>query len=340
MTGDILMTTSLSLRRAIVALIFSMFSLCTSTAYAAASRQTLLTYLQNLKSNSSKHLLIGQHTQYWDSNPMDTITSLANTTGKYPAILGTTINAVGSGENGVTLSNQWLNQGGIVLLSWWPGNPHSGVFTSDDTNLSGNFSDLLNSNSQASKNWYASLDQLAAKLKQINGPVLFRPFLELNGGWFWWGNQNTSNFIKVWQNMHDYLVNTKGVSNLLWVYCINAGVGKYADYYPGSSYVDVVSMDAYPPSAGDSVMVNPLSKFNKPLIYAEADEGWESVSGVLPSPYTVDVSSMVNTVLQDFPSVVGIVTWSQSVSMDKQLNADAAMNNSHVITRDALPSGL
>jgi hypothetical protein len=45
-------------------------------------------------------------------------------------------------------------------------------------------------------------------------------------------------------------------------------------------------------------------------------------------------------VLNNFPNVVGMVTWSQNVSMDRQLNANEAMNNAHVITRDALPAGL
>jgi mannan endo-1,4-beta-mannosidase len=307
---------------------------------ALTSKQKLANYLASLTNKSGKHLLLGQHSDYWTDAPMANITAITNATGKYPSILGTTLDLGNSPEDGVTTSNQWLAKGGIVMLSWWAGNPHTGVNSGDADNASGNFNDVLTPGTTAYKNFYATLDILAGQLKQINGPVMFRPFLELNGNWFWWGGHDTASFIKLWKATHDYLVNTKGVTNLLWVYCINAGLGKYADYYPGSDYVDVVAMDAYPIRSSDGDMIDPLSKLNKPIIYAEADQGAEQVQGTLPYVDTVDDNVMVTTVLNNFPNVVGIVTWCNTTSLEKQLNINEAMNNSQVITRSDLPTDL
>ena len=40
---------------------------------------------------------------------------------------------------------------------------------------------------------------------------------------------------------------------MLWVYNVNSGAGNYTQYYPGASYVDIVSWDSYPVEAGDPV---------------------------------------------------------------------------------------
>jgi hypothetical protein len=311
-----------------------------SSSGTTSSTQSLLSYLNGLSSQSSRHLLIGQHTDYWVNGAaahMANVTSLYTQTGQNPAILGTTIDMLYSDEDGVSLSNAWLARGGIVQVSWWAGNPALGVGPGDCTNLSINFADLLDPSTQAYKNWYATLDQVAAQLKQINGPVLFRPFLELNGNWYWWGNQDPAKFIQVWKNMHDYLVNTKGVTNLLWEYCVNAGVGNYTTYYPGANYVDVVAMDAYPPGSAALSMYNALVPLNKPLVFAEA--GGEMFDGSSQN-FTLDDNAMLQEVLTAFPKVVGMVVWEGVGSLVNQNGAQQVMNSSSAISLADLPSGL
>ena len=91
------------------------------------------------------------------------------------------------------------------------------------------------------------LDTLAAGLKQLQDAgvvVLWRPFHEMNGDWFWWGGKNPEAFINVWRHMFDYFTKTRGLNNLLWVYGPNHGK-KTAAYYAGDGYTDVVGLDAY-----------------------------------------------------------------------------------------------
>lgn len=89
-------------------------------------------------------------------------------------------------------------------------------------------------------------------LKGKNGepiPILFRPYHELTGNWFWWcKNTCTPNeFISLWKYTADYLANEKGVHNLLYVYNTADFETKAAflERYPGDDYVDMVSFDAY-----------------------------------------------------------------------------------------------
>ena len=310
---------------------------------------TLLNYLAGLSSGETEHILSGQHSDYWVTNPMDNISALYSQTGQYPAILGTGYAAYGTetdsdlpefgvsaGQNSVvTLTNQWLSQGGIGLVSWWPINPWTGGTQFDLTDIN-NFVDLLTPGTTAYTDWYAALDAFAAQAQQINGTVLFRPFLEVNGNWFWWGNQNPSQFIQFWQQTHNYLVNTKGVKNLLWVYNVATGWGNYTTYYPGSNYVDVVSIDSYPPTTADASAYNALVPLGKPIIYAEM--GAESAHQVAIDSGNYD--SLLQLIKTNFPKVVAVVVWCQNWSMSDQLGAPQFMSDPAIINRTKLPSGL
>ncbi len=305
----------------------------TSTT-ASASAKALLTYLQGL---AGSQILSGQHSNYWDGNVMDEFTgSMPNvtigSTGLTPAILGTTISQVGSQEDGVTLSNQWLASGGIVEVSVWPVNPYTGV--DDNTRTGFTFSDIYTPGKALNTNWNNYLDTLAAKLKAINGPVMYRPFVELNGNWSWWAGQPTGEFIALWQYTYNYMVHTKGVTNALWIYNVNEDLGNYTAYYPGSSYVDIVSWDSYPPDAGDATWYNALATLGKPIILAEAGCTTNNTA------YSGDYGTVLAAVKANFPKVVGIVVWSQSWALSEQYGASTFMNDPKIVNRNKLPSGL
>lgn len=96
------------------------------------------------------------------------------------------------------------------------------------------------------------LDEIAGYLSilQERGvPVLWRPFHEMNGAWFWWGQQ--PGFTALWRHMWDYFTYTHNLNNLLWVFSVNywpatAPTSMYPDnYYPGDDYVDVLGVDVY-----------------------------------------------------------------------------------------------
>jgi chitodextrinase len=80
-------------------------------------------------------------------------------------------------------------------------------------------------------------------------PILFRPWHEMNGYWFWWGKKN--NLAGLWNLTYDRFVNEHGLNNILWVWnpnCMKAtdpNIGDFKLYYPGHSRVDVLAWDIY-----------------------------------------------------------------------------------------------
>ncbi|WKN44979.1 glycosyl hydrolase [Tunicatimonas pelagia] len=109
--------------------------------------------------------------------------------------------------------------------------------------------DLLTSGTKIHQQWLEKIDTVAYFLKQLQDrqiPVLWRPYHEMNGEWFWWGGKES--FAKLWVMLYDRYVHHHQLNNLLWVWNANAPTDStmaYADYFPGSSYVDVLAADVY-----------------------------------------------------------------------------------------------
>ena len=89
-------------------------------------------------------------------------------------------------------------------------------------------------------------------------PMIFRPFHECNGDWFWWGKSylDDSEFIELFRYTVDYLLDEKGVDNFAVAYSPNGPVtcsDEYLDRYPGDEYVDILGLDYYndKPHKGD-----------------------------------------------------------------------------------------
>ncbi|KFG10784.1 MULTISPECIES: glycosyl hydrolase [Streptomyces] len=95
-------------------------------------------------------------------------------------------------------------------------------------------------------------------------PVIFRPFHENNGGWFWWGAGHTTSgeFIELFRYTVEYLRDIKGVHNLLYAYSPNASLGgdpaAYLRTYPGDRFVDVLGYDSYDEGAGPTPWLDGL----------------------------------------------------------------------------------
>lgn len=95
------------------------------------------------------------------------------------------------------------------------------------------------------------LKNAAAYLKLLRDadiPVLWRPFHEAAGGWFWWG-KDAASFKSLWIAMFNYF-KTEGLDNLIWVWTTE---GNDTDWYPGDQYVDIVGRDVYNKETADCV---------------------------------------------------------------------------------------
>lgn len=116
--------------------------------------------------------------------------------------------------------------------------------------------ELTTAGTSLNRQWKAQMDTVVPYLKQLRDariPVLWRPYHEMNGVWFWWcAKPGEHGFKKLWIMTYDYLTRVHGLNNLLWVWNTNAPrdtpgdeAGAYADYFPGLDYVDVLAADVY-----------------------------------------------------------------------------------------------
>jgi hypothetical protein len=299
------------------------------------SALALLNYIAN-----APGVISGQHSSYWDgpstANDMDQFTgSLPNvtigSTGLTPAILGITFGISGSQQDGVTLANAWIASGGIADIMWVPPDPANGGNPAN--NDPGDFPAIYTPGTGLNGTWNGYVDAIAAKAKAVHGPFIFRLFPEENGGWFWYGAINPTQMIALWRYTHDRLI-ADGVTNAVWMFNINAGVGNYGAYYPGSSYADIVSEDAYPPTANDPAYTQ-LIAFGKPFMFGEsgASSNADSIA-----PHTYDNSIILSKAKSGYPLVKAIVIWCQNLGLGMQNGALQFLQGT--IDRSQLPAGL
>jgi hypothetical protein len=114
------------------------------------------------------------------------------------------------------------------------------------------FQQLLTPGTALYNTWIGRLDTLAGyfqQLKDANVVVLFRPLHEINQCVFWWAcHTGTYSSAALFRLTRDYLVKTKGLDNIIWVWnvqdftTLNTDVDKYT---PGIDYFDIASLDVY-----------------------------------------------------------------------------------------------
>ncbi len=154
-------------------------------------------------------------------------------------------------------------KGHIITLMWhccYPGDGSpcsmNSIWTWDDRPDSLAWQDLITDGTDLNERWKAQVDEIAFYLKQLqdaNIPVLWRPYHEMNGVWFWWCKKPGENgFKKLWIMLYNRLVNVHKLNNLIWVWNANAPrdiagdeAFPYKDFFPGIEYVDVLAADVY-----------------------------------------------------------------------------------------------
>lgn len=141
---------------------------------------------------------------------------------------------------------------GVITISWHANNPVTGKNAWD---ISGNAVAAIipgGEKHQLYKTWLDKVANFMLDLKDSKGdfiPVIFRPFHEFTGNWFWWCQNvcTPAEYQALWKFTFDYLTNTKQVHHLLYAYNPEKfeSAGQYMLYYPGDDYVDIMSFDFY-----------------------------------------------------------------------------------------------
>ena len=183
--------------------------------------------------------------------------------GDYPALygwdLGRIENADTNNIDGVPFRKMKkyiqdaYNRGGVITISWHMNSPLGNSKSAWDT-THGTLATLLPSgtNHELFKTWLNNAAVFLSSLKGKNGeaiPVIFRPFHEQSGNWFWWCRNACSEqeFKIVWRYIVYYLRNEKQLHNLIFNYNVSDIKSKedFYTYYPGNDVVDMVSFDNY-----------------------------------------------------------------------------------------------
>lgn len=184
-------------------------------------------------------------------------------TGDYPAVYGWELGHLEIGDD-VNLDSvpfdkmkgfikDAYERGGVVTISWHGKNPMTGKTAWDPAEAT--VASILPGRNKH-EDFKKQLDLVADflnDLKTKNGtliPILFRPFHELTGNWFWWGTKFTTaeEYKKLFRFTVDYLKNEKKLHHLIYVY--NTGEQftnevEFLERYPGDDVVDMVSFDTY-----------------------------------------------------------------------------------------------
>ena len=204
--------------------------------------------------------------------------------GDYPAVygweLGRLENDAAANLDGVPFEKmkQFIRdgyeRGGVITISWHLNNPLTGKSAWDPAPVGSVASALPGGEkNELYKSW---LDKIAAFMQSLKGkngeliPVIFRPFHELNGSWFWWGGKNCSpdEIKKLYQFTETYLRDVKNVHNLLYAFNTDRFATKeeYNERYPGDEYVDVLGFDIYQRGADNEKYI---AEFDKTLTTLE-----------------------------------------------------------------------
>ncbi len=220
----------------------------------------LLNYIYSI---SGKKTLTGQH-----NVPMLgslRLPAVQKMTTKYPAVFGQDFGFSEPGTwDGINYRQLIVDEairrqkeGFIITLMWHAVRPIEEEPVDFGQSIQGKlteseWNDLITPGTLINEKWKSQVDVIAFFLKQLKNagvPVLWRPYHEMNGGWFWWGKKVGENgYKKLYRMLFDRLVNFHRLNNLIWVFNANEvkeGVDDYETYYPGDDYVDILATDVY-----------------------------------------------------------------------------------------------
>jgi mannan endo-1,4-beta-mannosidase len=180
--------------------------------------------------------------------------------GQYPAVFGWDLGHIeldsANNLDGVPFEKirQYIKDvhamGGVSTITWHLRNPVNGKSAWDVDSVAKHI--LIGGYKYALyESWLAKVAGFFNSLKDNKGkaiPVIFRPFHEHNGSWFWWGKKHCSpqEYKLLYQQINQYM-SSKGVHNLLYAYSTDNFPNEedYLERFPGDNFVDIVGFDTY-----------------------------------------------------------------------------------------------
>ena len=286
--------------------------------------------LQYLVETAGKKIISGQHTQ---TIPMEEIAYIKEKTGKEPKLRGFELLAYSPNINYNDASEPCLtevyeNRGtleealkwgketdGIVTFSFHWFSPLGGrdkAFYSEHTDFDPE--KVLIEGTEERKAFFSDLSKIAELIipfHEAKIPVLWRPFHESDGTWFWWGRKGPKVASELYKLVYHLFVDEYHLDNLLWVWNCRLEEG-----YPGDEYVDVISVDIY------------LEKYYKTDYRKEYEElvnatTKNKVAALAEIGYLPDVEMMSETKVP----FAYFMTWSKEFCIGEQYNSVDSLKN-------------
>ena len=250
--------------------------------------------------------------------------------GHYPMVMGFDLGDIEHGDSanldGVPFdlirkaALTHIERGGIVTLSWHPDN----IFTGGDAwDVSSNqvVKSILPGGELSAmfREWMSRAADFIESLGDV--PVIFRPWHESTGSWFWWGRDlcTPEQYIELYRLTWVYFTKDRGLTNLLWCYSPNGYCTpeQYMEMYPGDEFVDILAVDTYDYLGIDGyeegsarfmeALRNDLTKLN---VFATEHKKLQALSetgleGVVNPVWWTEV---LYPVIKDFP-ISYVLTW-------------------------------
>jgi len=228
-----------------------------------------------------KGIMIGHQDDlvYGHSWNVDGVSDVKQTAGDFPAVFGWELADIELGHplsidgvdfNLIKSKIKWVNaNGGINEISWHCNNALTGKNAWDISSKEVVKSVLPGGDKN--ELFLKMLDRLSdffLSLKDDKGefiPVIFRPWHEHTGSWFWWGKDlcTKDEYIALWKYTVNHL-KERGIHNLLYAYSSAGGFSNSSEYlerFPGYEIVDLIGFDEYQNGAnGKDRYMNSIAK--------------------------------------------------------------------------------
>lgn len=234
------------------------------TAPLAEARSQKKEFERRLKESAQRGVMFGHHDdtmygynwRYTGDGRSDT----KEVTGQYPAMMSFDLSDIDKGIRNRPQYSKMREEirrqharGGYITLSWHASNPVTGK-NAWDTSAENPVRDILSGGSHHEE-FRSVLDHVAEFFLSLTDdegrliPVIFRPWHECNGDWFWWGSSQCKpeEYKALWKLTAKHLKKC-GVSNVIYAYSpgerFNSAM-EYLERYPGDDIISVVGVEGY-----------------------------------------------------------------------------------------------
>lgn len=312
---------------------------------AHASTRIVYEYITQLMERPAGKLMSGQFLGWYPHLTQEAAETIHQNSGKWVAIIGLDYYETKLDDDRLTqpelhkparwrevnpLAHGYWSKGGLTTLSLHMTNPQTGGKAWDISQMAN--ASLLATDGVAGRTYREQLAQVADGIDDLQKKgivVLFRPFHEWDGGWFWWGKLEPELARSLWRQLFHYFTNERHLHNIIWVY--NGSM----DRYPGDEFVDINSIDIYAPSPlAVSGKYHEMKITGKP--FAIAEFGPPGGSGDPNTPRNYDYAPFAKTVDEIGPGIVYFLAWRDAWGLHRNPGTRELLNDPRVLNRNDL----